>query len=210
MNVDNDQLTRRFYETVTPDWLLDKAVPSYTDALLRIIRRHVGTGHKILDICSGYGRLAIPLLRENLDVIGVDISLALLERCAILCAELGIAEKPFSVANMKKLPFPSETFHFCFCVWASFNFLLAEAEQLLTLAEVHRILKTGGKFLIECPFYEEKEPVQHIQSDGASYYYRPVTMSEMKLLAEASGFLKNDVSVETIAGRPRILCLLVR
>jgi ubiquinone/menaquinone biosynthesis C-methylase UbiE len=150
--VDNNDLNaRRLYEAVGPDWLMDRAEPAYTEALLNLLHSYLKPGDKVLDICCGYGRLTIPLLKDGYEVTGMDISEVLISKGVSLFQEHEIPQGFLLVANMKELPFRREMFDFCFCVWASFNFLLNEAEQLIALGEIERVLKKGGRAFIECP-----------------------------------------------------------
>ncbi len=205
---DNDINARRLYRTVGPDWLMDKADPAYTDALLAKIRAYLKSGDKILDICCGYGRLAIPLLEDGYDVTGIDISDVLIFKGINLFQEYGISRRSLLVANMKKLPFREATFDFCFCVWASFNFLLNETEQLMALEEIKRVLKRGGRAFIECPIHRDHEDNQLIHVDNASYLYCPITANEMQTLIGQSFFTEWNVEIKKIVNRERLLVLL--
>jgi|GEM_PF-3447097 len=206
---DNDDLnTRRLYEAVGPDWLMNRADPAYTDALLNVLRDYLKPCDKILDICCGYGRLTIPLVKDGYDVTGIDISDVLIFKGISLFQEYGIPQRPLLVANMKELPFHNEMFDSCFCVWASFNFLITGSEQLTFLQEMHRILKKGGSALIECPLHQEPDDSKHIYVENMSYLYYPITMDELKNVGSKSPFEQCDVRVESIAGRSRTICLL--
>ncbi|MCX5829745.1 MAG: class I SAM-dependent methyltransferase [Deltaproteobacteria bacterium] len=203
----NDLKTRKLYETVGPDWLMDRADPAYTDALLNVLRDYLKPCDKVLDICCGYGRLTIPLVKDGYDVTGIDISDVLIFKGISLFQEYGIPQRSLFVANMKELPFQEAVFDFCFCVWASFNFLITESEQVTFLQEMHRILKKGGSALIECPFQQEPDDSKCIYVENVSYLYCPITFDDMKRISGKSPFFQYNVFVEPLAGRDRMLCL---
>lgn len=204
----NDLNARRLYAAVGPDWLLDRADPAYTDALLNMLRPYLKPDDKILDICCGYGRLTIPLLKDGYDVVGIDISDVLIFKGSILFREYGIPHCSLLVANMKELPFREAAFDFCFCVWASFNFLLNETEQLMALGEVKRVLKRGGRAFIECPVHIEHEDNQHIQVGNVSYNYCPITFNDMNAVIGKSFFTEWDVKIKKVLNRERLIVLL--
>jgi ubiquinone/menaquinone biosynthesis C-methylase UbiE len=204
----NDLNARRLYEAVGSDWLMDRADPAYTDALLNLLRYYLKSDDKVLDICCGYGRLTIPLLKAGYNVMGIDISEVLISKGLDLFQKYDIPQQLLFVANMKELPFRKEVFDFCFCVWASFNFLVTESEQVMFLQEVYRTLKKGGSTLIECPLHQDPDDNKHICVENMSYLYCPITMAELKNVGSKSPFEQCDVLVESIAGRNRTICLL--
>lgn len=204
----NDKLTRDFYEVLGPEWLEEKASALHTEAIMEKILIHVRSNDKILDVCCGYGRLTIPLIQKGFDVKGIDISEVLIKRASWLYAQTGSSGNPFFVANMKHFPFSSGAFDFCFCVWASFNFLITEHEQLTFLQEVYRTLKKGGAALIECPLQQEPDDCRNVYVGNVNYLCRPITIDELKNIGSKSSFEHLDVCVESIAGRNRAICLL--
>lgn len=204
----NDVNARRLYEAVGSGWLMDRADPAYTDALVDLLRLYLKPRNKVLDVCCGYGRLTIPLLKKGYDVTGIDISDVLILKGTSLLQECGIPQRALLVANMKELPFREAAFDFCFCVWASFNFLLNETEQLMALEEIKRVLKRGGRAFIECPVHRDHEDNQLIHVDNASYLYCPITVDEMQTLIGQSLFSEWNVEIKKIVNRERLLVLL--
>ena len=204
----NDLAARNSYNSLGAGWVMQTAAPGYTDALLSILLRHLQPGDRVLDICCGYGRLTLPLLQKGFDAIGVDISEILLRKGQELVRQAGLASGPLVQGNIRDLPVASSEFDFSFCVWASFNFLISEAEQLQAVQEMHRILKPGGQALIECPFHEASGPVEVVQIGQDNWEYYPLTISEMRVLAARSSFAKHDVFTEDVAGRTRMFALL--
>lgn len=204
---DNELAARALYEYRGADWLIERADPAYTDALLSCILQRVHPGERILDICCGYGRMTLPLRAHGFHVTGVDISDVLLRKGLTLLRQAEHGPSPFVVGNLKKLPVISEAFDFAFCVWASFNFLTTETDQLQALTEMRRILKRGGTALIEGPLHETAAAVQVVSSPRVTYQYAPWTIDEMDILARRVGF-NCTATVQSMAGRMRALIFL--
>lgn len=98
-------------------------------------------GARILDVPCGWGRHAVLLADNGYEVIGADISHDLLRR-----APEGL---PYVAADVRMQPFTSATFDAVINVFTSLGLFLDDAEDLKALREAHRLLKPGGKFLLE-------------------------------------------------------------
>lgn len=206
--MNNDSLTRQLFKTVGAKWLEERADPMHRKAIMDEIRNYMSRDKAILDICCGYGRLTIPLLEAGYNVVGIDISEDLIRKGLKYLESNRLDVNPFLVANMKALPFRDEMFDFSFCVWASFNFLITESEQVTFLQEMFRTLKKGGSALIECPLHKESDDSKRICVENVSYLYCPITVDDMKRICGKSLFFQYNVFVEQLAGRDRMLCLL--
>ena len=214
--MNNDDAIREIIKAEGPSWMIKKADRKHAEALEDLIKSYTNKEQKILDICCGYGRLAVPLVKEGYKVSGVDISENLIQFLNGFCAP-----NVFTVGNMKDLPFEDSSFDFCFCVWASFNFLVTIQDQLRALEEMCRVLKPGGKALIECPFHDYEVPGAHIsqvQVGNLSYEYYPITVEHLRQLAkqlfrrswnwsspEVLAFDECAVTEMELAGRKRIV-----
>jgi ubiquinone/menaquinone biosynthesis C-methylase UbiE len=204
----NDLAARDLYRRHGAAWLIERANPRDTEALFDLVRRYVGRGDTVLDVCCGYGRLLLPLLREGIDVFGVDISETLLDEARDLLAAAGGFGHRIVAGNMKGLPVAGDRIDVAFCVWASFNFLVSEDEQVQALRELHRVLKRGGTALIECPVHEDRAPVRTVDVDGVRYQYYALTIREMRRLTASSPFATSTVTTEAVAGRNRMIAVL--
>ena len=110
-----------------------------------------------LDLCCGYGRHVIPLKKKGYNVYGYDLSRKLLDM--INSAYPGISIQ----GDMRTLPF-CETFDFVLNMYTSFGYFKKEHENFQVLSEVHRLLRPGGKFVLEvanrdyvCRYFTENE-----------------------------------------------------
>jgi SAM-dependent methyltransferase len=111
-------------------------------------RLGLAPGARLLDLCCGHGRHAVPLARLGFGVTGLDRSRQLLERAAAAAAgqgqRVGLVE-----ADMRRLPFADASFDAVLNLFHAFGYLEDEAEDELVLAEVARVLRPGGRFLQE-------------------------------------------------------------
>ena len=113
-------------------------------------------GIQILDVGCGSGKQCKAFhafLEGKLAITGVDISNELLEDARALNESLG---NPFTIQMMdfnKKFPFPDESFDLLTCCFAIYY-----ADDIsFTLAEMHRVLKPGGKLFTTGPMPENKQ-----------------------------------------------------
>ncbi len=107
---------------------------------------------KILDLCCGTGDLAVSLAQlaeNNVALTGVDYSLPMLEMATRKAETLTRGRKiSFISGDAANLPFPNECFG---CVGISFAFRNLTYKNPLAqhhLAEVWRVLTSGGRYVI--------------------------------------------------------------
>jgi SAM-dependent methyltransferase len=100
----------------------------------------------ILDVGCGYGRISIPLLKNGYDVKGVDIMLQFIDY-----ANTETASERFIQGDMLALSYDDSSFDNAICLWSTFNHFLSQENQEIVLNEMLRILKPGGKCIIDLP-----------------------------------------------------------
>ena len=100
----------------------------------------------ILDLCCGMGRHSISLKKMGYHVVGLDLSEVLLQKAVEKSKGLTI---PFIRADMRKLPFIDGSFDVILNLFTSFGYFEEDAENERVLAEIARVLKPGGRFLID-------------------------------------------------------------
>lgn len=101
----------------------------------------VPVGGRILDVPCGWGRHTVLLAESGYDVVGADLSFPLLAR-----APKGPV---YAAADVRALPLPDASFDAVINVFTSLGLFLDDAEDLRALREAHRLLKPGGRFLLE-------------------------------------------------------------
>ena len=109
---------------------------------------------RILDLGCGWGR-HLRLLREaGHDVLGVDLSLALLRRAreASEAGEPGdgrLTSAPVAAADMRRLPLRDASFDIVLNLATSLGLFLRDQPAIEALREMARVLRPGGGLLLE-------------------------------------------------------------
>lgn len=102
----------------------------------------VAAGETLLDVGCGFGRHAVPLARAGFRVTGVDRSRPLLDEARRRAG--GERWPKFTRADYRELPFADGTFD------AALNlFSLGYDEDARVVAETRRVLKPGGRLVLE-------------------------------------------------------------
>jgi demethylmenaquinone methyltransferase/2-methoxy-6-polyprenyl-1,4-benzoquinol methylase len=107
---------------------------------------------KVLDLCCGTGDLALniaQLMRNNVEITGLDYSQPMLDIASQKAVKLGLSDRAsFRYGEVSNLPFPD---NFYDCIGISFAFRnLTYKNPLIKqhLAEILRVLRPGGRFVI--------------------------------------------------------------
>lgn len=101
----------------------------------------------LLDVACGFGRHAVPLAAAGFRVTGVDRSPTLLEEARRRAGDDD--QGPHLVgADYRELPFEDASFDAAINLYTSIGFL-GDEEDTKVLAEVARVLRPGGRLVIE-------------------------------------------------------------
>jgi SAM-dependent methyltransferase len=153
-------------------------------------------GQKILDLGSGDGQLTQRIAATGAEVIGVDTS-------AAMVAAAGALGVNVTQASAESLPFPDQAFDAVFSNAA----LHWVRNQDAMMAEVHRVLKAGGRFVAEMGGHGNIAAIRVAlmsvlgrhgygdREDGVNYYPTPV--------GYARRLVRHGFNVEQIALIPR-------
>src|SRR3954466_3329863 len=108
-------------------------------------RRHVGTVHgPVLDLACGTGRHVAELKCAGYIAVGCDLSYTLLRT--------GMAEygaMPVARADMRSLPFRSDSVGGLVNFFTSFGYFATEQENIGVVREMARVLERGATFLFD-------------------------------------------------------------
>jgi len=104
---------------------------------------------KILDLCSGQGRHALEIAKRGYtNVVGFDRSHYLIDRARKINKTNGL-NVVFKEGDARKLPFHNDNFDAVIIAGNSFGYFESIQDDMKILKEVMRILKPGGKLLID-------------------------------------------------------------
>jgi SAM-dependent methyltransferase len=104
---------------------------------------------RVLEVGVGTGLLALPLREAGIEVAGVDLSPAMLRKCVEKAG--GTVPLPLVVGDATRLPFADGAFGAAYLRWV----LHLVPDWRAVLAEVVRVVRPGGVFLVNLGAYEE-------------------------------------------------------
>lgn len=103
-------------------------------------------GTRVLDLCCGMGRHSLSLAEKGCEVTGMDLSDVLLGEAK---KEEGSENVTWVQGDMRELPFADEEFGAVVNLFTSFGYFKEDAEHVKVLKEVRRVLRPGGRFIID-------------------------------------------------------------
>jgi len=127
------------YDAVVGDW------PGEIDFYRDLARQTGATGHRVLEIACGTGRVAIRLAQDGVDVVGLDLSPAMLSVAHQKSA--GISNIRWVRADMRSFGL-GETFGLTVIPGHSFQNILTADDQLAALTAIRRHLVPGGMLVV--------------------------------------------------------------
>lgn len=102
---------------------------------------------RVLDVPCGWGRHT-ELLRDVVSCFGADLSMDLLRRAGANATDAG-APVRYAAADLRELPFRDGSFDAVLNVFTSLGLFIDDAEDVRALQEARRVLRPGGKLLLE-------------------------------------------------------------
>lgn len=184
-----------YVQTHSEDYPHYEQALSYTTELICPI-----TGEYGLDLGIGTGNLAGRLVTQGVQMSGVDQSQEMLKQCQIKFPMIDTR-----VGNLLSIPYPDASFNL---VVSSFAFgHLNSEQQLLALAEIHRVLKPHGRLcLTDRIIFARDLPIDmntHKSADIHSTTYHGLQHPILQQWFEEHFYMTNYYTVEQEVG-----CLL--
>jgi len=137
--------TEDFYEPEVYD-ARAQGVPGDVEFFLGLAKEADTAGHPVLELATGTGRIAIPIARAGIRVVGLDLSESMLAQAAEKSGEL--ANVRWVQGDMQAFVLP-EKFGLICIPFRSFQHLLTVADQIACLECVHRHLAPGGRLALD-------------------------------------------------------------
>ncbi len=104
---------------------------------------------RVLDVCCGQGRHVLELARRGFTAVeGLDRSRYLIRKARETARREGL-QVPFREGDSRKLPYAAASFDAVMLLGNSFGYFEAPQDDLRVLREALRVLKPGGRFLLD-------------------------------------------------------------
>lgn len=167
-----------YYDTITAFFsgVMDKAV-NFTKA---------PKGSKILDVATGTGKLAFAFAEEGYEVVGIDLSEAMLE---VAKKKNKYTNARFEVADATNLPFADNSFEVSTISFALHDMPLSIREKVLK--EMERVTRPEGIIIVvdyDLPKNRiGRSLVYHLNSLFESDYYKDFIKSDLEALLRKHG-----------------------
>jgi ubiquinone/menaquinone biosynthesis C-methylase UbiE len=140
----------------------------------RLLELEPGTA--VLDLGCGHGRIANRLAQRGATIAGLDRSASFLEVARADARERRV-DPEFVAGDMRELPWPAETFDAVVSWFSSFGYF-DDDDNRRVLREAHRVLRPGGRLLIEnnnlVELLPRWAPATVMERDGDLAVDRPV------------------------------------
>jgi ubiquinone/menaquinone biosynthesis C-methylase UbiE len=120
----------------------------------------IKSGAEVLDLCCGMGRHSFAIHALGYDVTGIDLSSVLLREAKSLRDDRPIE---FNQGDMRELPYEDESFDAVVNLFTSFGYFDHVEEDAKVLAQIHRVLRPDGIYVIDFlnPVYVRDHLVPH-------------------------------------------------
>ncbi|MGC8937008.1 MAG: class I SAM-dependent methyltransferase [Candidatus Methanomethylicaceae archaeon] len=149
---------------------------------------------KVLEVGCGTGRIYLELLKEGIDVYGIDISRCMLDELRAKAETLGLNPK-VNLGDMRDFKL-RDRFALIIVPFRSYLYNLTTDDQLKTLKNFRRHLQRGGRLILNF-FYPD---IERMMSFGKESEDLIVTETGQYVLREKSYFVDEiNQIIETLA-----------
>ena len=136
---------------------------SVTEDVDFYVEHALASGGPVVELAVGTGRIAIPIARAGIDVIGVDSSPGMLAVARTAAEEAGVADRlDLRVGDLREPPV-SEHVPLALCPFRSLLHMETEDEKLRALRAARALLEPGGSFVFDV-FAPSREDIE--ETDG--------------------------------------------
>ena len=132
---------------------------SVTEDVDFYVEHALASGGPVVELAVGTGRIAIPIARVGIDVIGVDSSPGMLAVARAAAEEAGVADRlDLRVGDLRKPPV-SERVPLVLCPFRTLLHMETEDEKLRALRAAAALLEPGGSFVFDV-FAPSREDIE--------------------------------------------------
>ena len=132
---------------------------SVTEDVDFYVERALAAGGPVVELAVGTGRIAVPIARAGIDVIGVDSSPGMLAVARAAAEEAGVSDRvDLRVGDLREPPV-SERVPLVICPFRSLLHLETEAEKLRALRAARELLDPVGSFVFDV-FAPSREDIE--------------------------------------------------
>jgi len=132
---------------------------SVTEDVDFYVDRALASGGPMVELAVGTGRIAIPIARAGIRVIGVDTSPAMLAVARKAAEQVGVAEQlDLRLGDLREPPV-SERVPLVVCPFRSLLHMETEAEKLRALRAARALLEPDGHFVFDV-FAPSREDIE--------------------------------------------------
>jgi SAM-dependent methyltransferase len=157
-------------ESAAMNGLYDE-IAAFYDPWSRSVTEDVGfyvdealaTGGPVVELAVGTGRIAVPIARAGIDVIGVDSSPAMLAVAREAAEAAGVTERIDLRLGDLRSPPVAERVPLVICPFRSLLHMETEAEKLRALGAARALLEPAGRFVFDV-FSPSREDIE--ETDG--------------------------------------------
>ncbi len=224
--MDSAKISNEFYENLGADGLAGlKGFTNQSDvaAVVRAVTPMLSPCDRIVDLACGYGRVTLPLAAAGYRIEGIDLASTMIKAAKNNARKRKLNVK-FLCGDMRDLPYQDASRTMVLCFWSSFNHLLTRADQLKTLNELHRVLKSGGMAFLEMDNGERKylRTLLRLAGTGADHRILRHPIRDLQIvdyihdratlrsLCRASKFRRWTVAFKNIGKKRRIVMVLYK
>lgn len=136
---------------------------SVTEDVEFYVEHAVACGGPVVELAVGTGRIAVPIARAGIPVIGVDTSPGMLAVAQAAADAAGVSELVDLRVGDLRTPPVSERVHLVICPFRSLLHMETEEEKLRALRSAHDLLEPGGRFVFDV-FSPSREDIE--ETDG--------------------------------------------
>ena len=132
---------------------------SVTEDVGFYVDRAVASGGPVIELAVGTGRIAVPIARAGISVIGVDSSTGMLQVARAAAEKAGVSDRVDLREGDLREPPVSERVPLVLCPFRSLLHMQTEDEKLRALRAATALLEPDGRFVFDV-FSPSREDIQ--------------------------------------------------